>query len=84
MTTINIRIEKKIKNQAAKMLADIGLDMSSAIKLFLHQTVNEKGLPFIPTKNPVIIRARWDEQAKEALKGTGFRTAKELHRSIIK
>ena len=70
MTTINIRIDENIKERAAKTLAKVGLDMSSAIKLFLYQVVNEKGLPFKPRRNPVDIRARWDEQINEAVKNS--------------
>ena len=85
MTTINIRIEEKIKSQATKTLAKLGLDMSSAVKLFLHQVVNEQGLPFAPTKNPAAIRARWDEQVAEALRnGKSYTSAKELHAAISK
>jgi len=84
MTTVNVRIEEKTKAQAAETLARLGLDMSSAVKLFLYQVVNENGLPFIPTKNPAAIRARWDAQAVEALKnGRSYSSAKELHRAIL-
>ena len=57
MTTINIRIEDKIKSQAVKTLSKIGLDMSSAVKLFLYQVINEDGLPFKPRRTPAEIRA---------------------------
>ncbi len=82
MTTLNVRIDEKIKAQAGKTLSNLGLDMSSAIKLFLHQVVTENGLPFTPTKNLAVIKARWDEQAKDALKTKGYKTAKELHNNF--
>lgn len=79
MTTINIRIDENIKERAAKTLSKVGLDMSSAIKLFLYQVVNEKGLPFKPRRNPVDIRARWDEQVGEAIKkGKRYSSTEEL------
>lgn len=68
MTTINIRIDEKLKRDATKALANIGLDTSSAIKVFLTQVVREKGLPFTPGKDPAKIRARWDKEVAEALK----------------
>jgi DNA-damage-inducible protein J len=68
-TTVNIRLDTKTKTAARKTLAGLGLDMSTAIKIFLHQVVAEQGLPFTPTRDPATIRARWDAQVSEALKG---------------
>ena len=68
MTTLNVRIEKKTKAAASKALADIGLDMSSAVNIFLRQVIAERGLPFTPTKNPAALRAKWDKEVAEALK----------------
>lgn len=83
MTTINIRIDDNIKAQAAKTLAKVGLDMSSAIKLFLYQVVNEKGLPFKPRRSPADIRAHWDEQLNEALKNSKrYSSAEELFHDL--
>ena len=76
-TTVNVRIEKKVKVEAGKTLSKLGLDMSTAVKMFLHQVVAEQGIPFTPTKNPAAIRARWDAQVKEALKRPGYKTARE-------
>ncbi|MDC1205327.1 type II toxin-antitoxin system RelB/DinJ family antitoxin [Candidatus Pacebacteria bacterium] len=43
--TIQIRIDKKTKNEARKTLNNLGLDMSSAVKLFLTNVVNRQGIP---------------------------------------
>lgn len=78
MTTLNVRIEEKTKAQASKTLAKLGLDMSSAVKIFLNQVVKEDGLPFIPTNNNAVIKARWDKESAEALKsGKRYFSAKE-------
>lgn len=83
-TTVNVRVEKKIKQEAGKTLAGLGLDMSTAVKMFLYQVVNDQGIPFVPTRNPAAIRARWDAQVGDALKGPGYKTAGELHRALSK
>ena len=84
MTQINIRVEAKTKREAAKALADIGLDMSSAVNMFLHQVVTEKGLPFTPTKNTAAIRAKWDKEVAWALKhGKVYTSGKELIDDIL-
>jgi len=47
MTNIQIRIDEKEKEKAKEIFDKLGLDMSSAIKLFLKQTTMRKGLPFL-------------------------------------
>ena len=48
MTTVatQVRIDRNIKEQAAALFSGLGLDMSGAINLFLHQCVLRGGLPF--------------------------------------
>lgn len=41
-----IRIDAEIKKQATDLFNDLGLDMSGAVNLFLHQCVLRGGLPF--------------------------------------
>ena len=78
MTTLNIRIEENVKAKANKTLASLGLDMSSAVKLFLNQVVTENGLPFTPTNNKAVLKARWDKQTAHAMKyGKVYKTGKE-------
>ena len=45
-TPTQIRIDADIKKQAIDLFNDLGLDMSSAVNLFLHQCVLRGGLPF--------------------------------------
>jgi len=49
MSNIQIRINKEEKEEAKKVFDKLGLDMSSAIKLFLKQATLRKGLPFLLT-----------------------------------
>lgn len=46
MTTINIRTDEKRKKLATAILKEMGLDMSSAIQLFLQQVIITKSIPF--------------------------------------
>ena len=41
-----IRIDADIKKDATELFSRLGLDMSSAVNLFLHQCVLRGGLPF--------------------------------------
>jgi DNA-damage-inducible protein J len=83
MTTISIRIEEATKKAASKMLGELGLDMSSAVNIFLRQVVAEKGLPFTPTKNPAILRAKWDTEVAQArAHGKRYQSASEALRDL--
>lgn len=82
-TQINIRVEEKTKKAASKTLADIGLDMSSAINLFLKQIIVEQGLPFTPSKrDPKKIRAQWDREVAWALKHGKVYSAKDALKGL--
>lgn len=45
-TVLQIRIDKKLKENSIKLYNDIGLDISTAIRLFLSKSLIDKGLPF--------------------------------------
>lgn len=42
---IQIRIDAKTKNEAKKILEGLGMDMSTAVKLFFRQVINAKNYP---------------------------------------
>ncbi len=84
-TTLNIRIEDSVKENARKTLASLGLDMSTAVKMFLNQVVVEKGIPFVPTMTKSAhLRAKWDKEEDHALKyGKRYSNAKEIFADIL-
>ena len=45
-TNINIRVDSDLKQQAETLFDDIGLNMSSAITMFLRCAVSYDGIPF--------------------------------------
>ncbi len=45
-TPTQIRIDSDIKAQATELFKQLGLDMSTAVNMFLHQAVIRQGLPF--------------------------------------
>ena len=44
-STIQIRIDTKTKNASRKILEEIGLDMSTAVKMFLRKVVADRSIP---------------------------------------
>ncbi|WP_296028840.1 type II toxin-antitoxin system RelB/DinJ family antitoxin [uncultured Treponema sp.] len=47
---MNVRVDKNLKEQATELYNDLGLSLSSAINMFLRQSVRENGLPFKPQR----------------------------------
>ena len=45
-TPTQVRIDADIKAAATELFSNLGLDMSGAVNLFLHQCVLRGGLPF--------------------------------------
>ncbi len=45
-TNINVRIYTELKQSAEALFADLGLNMSSSITMFLKSAVSHDGIPF--------------------------------------
>ncbi len=45
-TNLNIRTDKDIKDQAEVIFSELGLNMTTAINMFLRTIIRENGIPF--------------------------------------
>lgn len=45
-TNLNIRTDKEIKEQAEQIFSDLGLNMTTAVNIFLRAVIRENGIPF--------------------------------------
>lgn len=45
-TSMNIRMDSGIKKQAQELFAALGMDMTTAVNIFLRQSIRRQGLPF--------------------------------------
>jgi len=45
-TVFQMRIDETLKNEATKLYDAIGLDLPTAIRMFLKKSISEQGLPF--------------------------------------
>ena len=43
---LQVRIEENIKNEAEAIFKNIGLDLSTGVRLYLNRVVKERGIPF--------------------------------------
>lgn len=88
MATLHVRTNEKRKKSAQQILDKLGLDLSTAINMYLVQIIVKQGIPFeILTENGFTV-----EEEKKILKeiawaekhGKRYRSAKELHDDILK
>lgn len=46
MAQVNIRLDDDLKNQADELFEELGLNMTTAVTMFVRQSVREGGIPF--------------------------------------
>ncbi len=45
-SVLQVRIDDNLRNEVSSIFHNLGLDMSSGIRLFLNRVVVEQGIPF--------------------------------------
>lgn len=45
-STIHINVDTKVKVEATTILNDLGMNMSTAVNIFLAQVIKQQGIPF--------------------------------------
>jgi DNA-damage-inducible protein J len=87
-TTLQTRIDARLKKDASKALKAMGLDLSTGVKMFLTQVVRTNSIPFeIFTYDnlPEAEKLELVKEAKYAMKhGKSYSQAEEAHRDILK
>ena len=55
-TTLHLRLDEDMKNQASDVFEHLGLDLPTAIRIFLRRSIAVDGMPFELKNN----RSEWD------------------------
>ena len=83
--TMTIRTNGEIKRTAAKLFNDLGLDMSTAINMFLRECIRKDGIPFEVSRKEIPNR-KTRRAIKNAMEGKNmvgpFKTVEELMESL--
>ena len=58
----NVTIDAETKARAQELLADLGLDLSTAVNIFLRQMVYENAIPFDIRREPKATRSEGGEE----------------------
>jgi len=86
MATIQVRVDEGVKTAADSLFSSLGLDTSTAVRMFLMASLENDGLPF-PVKRRVItsdlLEAIEDTRLRRNLHGP-FKTAEEAVASMLK
>lgn len=85
MATIQLRIDNATKKSAKNILDKLGIDMTSAIKIYLKQIVINKGIPFqLLTENGLTVQQENEilKASEEAKKGIGVTKAMDADEAI--
>ena len=59
-TNLNIRTDKEVKEAAEQIFNELGLSMTTAVNIFLRQTIRSNGIPFelkLNTPNDITMAA---------------------------
>jgi len=85
MSNIHVRIKDNTKKAAIKVLDEMGIDMSTAITMYLHQIVITQAIPFrLITENGLTLQEEQEiliasDEAKRGINVRGpFKTKKAL------
>ncbi len=80
--TLQIRIDTKTKNAARKILNELGVDMSTAVKMFLRNVVITESIPLeLRTQNGYTLAEEQEMTASAAIakrNGKRFSSAQDL------
>lgn len=88
-TNINIRMEKPLKEQAERLFAELGMNMTTAFNIFVRQSVRQGKIPFeisLTSINNPNLQARMEfkrafeiAQAQSVINGTDKMTMDEIN-----
>lgn len=88
MTTLSIRIDDNIKRSIQKLYKSLGLDISSATKMFYSQSLICKGIPFQPLTSNGYTEKTEKRILKQSLeikkKGKTFNNVEDLFKYLNK
>jgi len=63
MAVLQVRIDDKLRDEAKEVVDALGMDLTTAVRMFLKQMVMQNGLPFRPEIDPF-----FSPRKQEALK----------------
>ena len=89
MATVNmsIRMDSELKKQADALLSDMGLNMTTAMNMFLRQVVRQGRIPFeiatdIPNSETIAAIKEMDDMLSGKITAKRYSNTKELFEDL--
>ena len=88
-SSMNIRMDSDVKNQAQKLFKEFGMDMTTAINVFLRQAIRERSIPFkiqldIPNAETVAAIQEVQKMKKNAAMNKTYDNVEDMMKDILK
>ena len=85
---LSVRLNARLKKEAEELFADLGMNMSTAINLFLKQTVRNQAIPFSISMNTVpnpdtLAAMREALELEKPGSGKSFQSIEELRQDLL-
>ena len=83
----NITIDAEVKKQAQELFADLGMDLSTAINIYLKKALAEQGIPFevargVPNRDTFSAMEEVKSMEEHPEKYTGYRDIASLKKAL--
>ncbi|HFE0706464.1 TPA: type II toxin-antitoxin system RelB/DinJ family antitoxin [Streptococcus agalactiae] len=69
MSTVAVRVDDQLKDDATELFQSLGLDMSTAVKMFLIQSVKTQSIPFEIKNQSYVSDEEFQNLVETKLKG---------------
>ncbi len=84
----NIRIDSEVKAKAISIFSDLGIDMTTAVNVFLRQAILHNGLPFelkleTPNKETLLAIAEVEDMKKNPQAYKGYTDVDEMIEDLL-
>lgn len=87
-TNINIRVDTVLKQEAEALFHDLGLNMSTAVIMFLRSAIRHNGIPFelrrtAPNAETCAALAEYEEMRAHPERYKRYRTVDEMMDEVL-
>ena len=87
-TSLTIRMNREIKQEAQELFAALGMDMTTAINVFLRQAIYYRGLPFdvrmeTPNEETAAALAEVEQMKKDPSIGKAYTNVDEMIKELL-
>jgi DNA-damage-inducible protein J len=84
-SNLNMRIDPKTKDQAEQIFSALGITVTDAVNMFLHQAIIYGGIPFdlkVERPNIITVSAMKEAELIAEAKAPRFKTAADMFKDL--